>query len=391
MRKWVIAGLLAGVAGVALAGGMFPGLPSSGSSLTGNEIIPADTQLSGGRYPQTQGISTGDLRTWLSGAFTTLNATATDLGTDTAVHSAFDLTTNVNPASTSSAIVSGLWVKNNFNGPADLTGGVGHMPTILGWYENTGSATATLGIGVEGKCLQTGSGYTVNCVALEANIVGQAGTIGNAIGVQSHMGAVATGTVAHLIGYYFPDQSAYSVSDRAAVRSDDPGAKMIRKIGTGASALWGDMAVQIANAITPAATAGTGAEIICAGTIPANTLRANGDRIVVTTQFLNAATNNNKATGLKIGSGSDQIFSSAIGAASNNAVSVFSAQIKRTGASAQQIILEGRMGTTLISPVITLGTLDTTADITIAPLAQSAVAGEITCYGHDAVYFPATK
>jgi hypothetical protein len=55
-----LAGLLAS-AGVAYAGGYFtPGLPYA-TATTGNEMIPADTQLPAGAYPQTEAISVATL------------------------------------------------------------------------------------------------------------------------------------------------------------------------------------------------------------------------------------------------------------------------------------------------------------------------------------------
>jgi hypothetical protein len=66
--KTLLAGALAsmGVAGIALAAGLYTnGIPQAGGSqypstipLTGNELIPADTQLGGGLNPATEAIST---------------------------------------------------------------------------------------------------------------------------------------------------------------------------------------------------------------------------------------------------------------------------------------------------------------------------------------------
>ncbi len=58
---------LASVAGIAYAGGLYTnGFPVAGTvpntlPLTGSELIPADTQLSGGLSPQTEAISTAQL------------------------------------------------------------------------------------------------------------------------------------------------------------------------------------------------------------------------------------------------------------------------------------------------------------------------------------------
>lgn len=51
-----VAGLVL-ASSLAWAGGMFQGLPTVSGLLTGNELIPADTALSGGRAPQTEYIT----------------------------------------------------------------------------------------------------------------------------------------------------------------------------------------------------------------------------------------------------------------------------------------------------------------------------------------------
>lgn len=69
MRYMLLAGALAlaSLAGVAFAGGLYtPGFPQAGSvpntlPLTGNELIPADTQLGNGLAPQTESISINQL------------------------------------------------------------------------------------------------------------------------------------------------------------------------------------------------------------------------------------------------------------------------------------------------------------------------------------------
>lgn len=66
----LIGGLLALLgAGSAFALGQFPDYPLAIAPLTGNERVPADTTLGQGINPQTEVISTGQLRTYvLSGA-----------------------------------------------------------------------------------------------------------------------------------------------------------------------------------------------------------------------------------------------------------------------------------------------------------------------------------
>lgn len=60
-RKLIAAGAVSAlaliVAAPAMAGGLFPGFPAATSPLTGNETIPADTNLSGGLNPQTELVS----------------------------------------------------------------------------------------------------------------------------------------------------------------------------------------------------------------------------------------------------------------------------------------------------------------------------------------------
>lgn len=54
--------LAVGLLGTASAQGLWPNLPSATQPLTGNETIPADTNLSGGRSPQTERITVGQLQ-----------------------------------------------------------------------------------------------------------------------------------------------------------------------------------------------------------------------------------------------------------------------------------------------------------------------------------------
>lgn len=57
----VLAALLLLAAVDAKAAGLFPGFPAAGFPLTGNETLPADTNLSGGQNPQTELITPGKL------------------------------------------------------------------------------------------------------------------------------------------------------------------------------------------------------------------------------------------------------------------------------------------------------------------------------------------
>jgi hypothetical protein len=67
--------LFAAVAGFAVAGtafaqqGMFGGYPSASSPLTGVETVPMDTNLSGGRSPQTQKGTVNQIRDYTLGGY----------------------------------------------------------------------------------------------------------------------------------------------------------------------------------------------------------------------------------------------------------------------------------------------------------------------------------
>jgi|SRR5215469_11314018 len=87
LKNIVITSISASIvaAGLAYAGGLYtPGLPLAGSvpntfPLTGNELIPADTQLSGGLVPQTEAISVGQLiGSAAANAFIDFNISTTD-------------------------------------------------------------------------------------------------------------------------------------------------------------------------------------------------------------------------------------------------------------------------------------------------------------------------
>lgn len=59
LTAFALAAAFAFTMGPAFAQGMFPGYPSASSPLTGNETIPADTNLSGGIAPQTELVTPG--------------------------------------------------------------------------------------------------------------------------------------------------------------------------------------------------------------------------------------------------------------------------------------------------------------------------------------------
>lgn len=63
-RLLLAAGFLAGMIGIAFAGGLFEQFPSASHPLTGSETVPADTNLSGGRAPQTEKITVNQLKTY---------------------------------------------------------------------------------------------------------------------------------------------------------------------------------------------------------------------------------------------------------------------------------------------------------------------------------------
>lgn len=70
---------------VSYADGMFPAVPAATPPLTGNETVPADTHLSGGRNPQTVLITTSQLKDYAFGG--------TSSGTVSAVAGAATLNT----------------------------------------------------------------------------------------------------------------------------------------------------------------------------------------------------------------------------------------------------------------------------------------------------------
>ena len=69
--------LTAGVAGSALAAGLLTnGLPAATAPLTGNETLPADTNLPQGLNPASEAITLGQLATWLRATVTTNTSTS---------------------------------------------------------------------------------------------------------------------------------------------------------------------------------------------------------------------------------------------------------------------------------------------------------------------------
>ena len=69
--------LTAGVAGSALAAGFLTnGLPAATAPLTGNETLPADTNLPQGLNPASEAITLGQLATWLRATVTTNTSTS---------------------------------------------------------------------------------------------------------------------------------------------------------------------------------------------------------------------------------------------------------------------------------------------------------------------------
>jgi len=57
------------LAGAVYAAGLFPGLPAY-TVITGSEVVPADTQLSGGRQPQTVGYTMSQIKGYRAYALT---------------------------------------------------------------------------------------------------------------------------------------------------------------------------------------------------------------------------------------------------------------------------------------------------------------------------------
>lgn len=74
----VAAGIAAAALGLAQAAGVYTnGFPVAALPLTGNELIPADTQLPNGVSPQTEAISVNSLKSFIFGNAAAANATAT--------------------------------------------------------------------------------------------------------------------------------------------------------------------------------------------------------------------------------------------------------------------------------------------------------------------------
>jgi len=146
-----------GMAGFALAGGLYTnGLPQAGSvpntlPLTGNELVPADTQLGGGLSPQTESISIKQLAGAFAGAASYSANAATASTTATAAQIAgnggfvvLDMTGSLGASGvlttpTASAIVAQL--------PNALVGASYHL-RIINETAATNAWTLTAGTGV---------------------------------------------------------------------------------------------------------------------------------------------------------------------------------------------------------------------------------------------------
>jgi hypothetical protein len=127
--------------GNANAQGLWPGLPSASLPLVGTEKIPADTNLSGGRSPQTEAITVQQLQTLRSNALT--NATTATVPVNLATTSLFNVTLAQNggiaaPTNATAGSVFTILVTQN------ATGGF-----TLAWdpaYKWTGATTPTTSV-----------------------------------------------------------------------------------------------------------------------------------------------------------------------------------------------------------------------------------------------------
>lgn len=91
MKLFAVLALLAlTITGGAQAQGMFPGYPAASLPLTGSETIPADTNLSGGRSPQTELITVQQLQALRSASLS--NSTAATVGINAATTTLFNVT-----------------------------------------------------------------------------------------------------------------------------------------------------------------------------------------------------------------------------------------------------------------------------------------------------------
>lgn len=78
LKRTILAGAFALMAGAAIAAGAYTnGFPVATVPLTGNELIPADTQLPNGVYPQTEAISVSTLKNYMFGNTASGTASAT--------------------------------------------------------------------------------------------------------------------------------------------------------------------------------------------------------------------------------------------------------------------------------------------------------------------------
>lgn len=308
---------------------------------------------------------------------------AAEVTTTAEVVSRNNFVVSVRPLVSSAFVNAAVWARNNNEGPGEIFNS-GHNIGVLGWAENN-AGTCVLTIGTEGKVVGNG-GTITNAVALEANIVQTAGVIGNAIGVQSHLGGVPAGTVAHLIGYYFPDQSAYGVSDRKAIRVDDPGAPITQIAATGGAYMG--MGGRVGQVITPAA-AGAGLTIPMALSITAGTLKRPGDRLISTVYFQCANNADTKNIGLKLGPNSSYL--SPQGAYSN-LIGVVEGTTTYLTSTTQTVIFTGMVGTSVLAPQYNADTAVSVHDVdyTVYVLTSCLNSSNVTVLGLDVVYVPAS-
>lgn len=315
----------------------------------------------------------------------TANTGTYEVTATAAVQSQSTFLVSIRPAADTAFVNTAVWGLCQLEGTHNVNSG-GHTVGLLGWVDNNSTAgTNTLIIGTEGKTV-VNSGTVTNAVALEANLNCAGGTTGNAIGVQSHFGTVPAGTVAHLIGYYFPDQSAYGVSDRKAIRVDDPGAP-ITQIGA-ASGAYMAMGGTVGQR-TDIVAAGTGLQILGALSITAGTLKNIGDRFHVRTFFRCANNANTKNIGLKLGPNSALLSPQGT---YTNMIGVFEGTVMYLTSTTQTVVIEGRIGTSIVAPAYFADTAVSVHDIdyTIYPLVSCGVASDVNVLGTEVIYYPAT-
>lgn len=312
---------------------------------------------------------------------------ATEL--DTQVRSRHRFQTNTAYPGNSQNIEAALLAFMQHSAPFDITGG-GHTLAVLGWNRmySPGHVNALL-IGVEGKP-DVGAGIATLFGAFEANLVVSGGGGSQAqLSWGYHFTAASTGGA----GVPFVNMHAILVDDLSGVSISG-----VRRLltcldykqtvgitrGTGANSFVMDLAGNVRNSLAQGATTDTALDILNRVTVPANTLKTNGDRIVAESVFRMAATNNNKAIGMKIGANNTQ--SGNVGAASNGVTGWVRATYGRVSVGHQTLNVFGQLGTTPFAGSADC-TDDETADINVDALAQSAVTGEITIVQHTVDYF----